>query len=234
MRVAVIPARGGSKRIPRKNIKPFCGKPIIAWSIEAAQDSGCFDRIIVSTDDQEIADISRDCGAEVPFMRPRELADDHTGTIAVVAHAINWLQQHGGAPTEVCCIYATAPFLRAVDLKRGLEVLRNSGSDYAFSVTRYASPIQRAIRITEDGRVAMFNPEKFNMRSQDLEEAYHDAAQFYWGRVQSWLVGKPIFSEGAAPVTLPRHLVEDIDTPDDWVRAELMFRAMIRSGVGSD
>jgi N-acylneuraminate cytidylyltransferase len=207
---------------------------MIAWSIEAARDSNCFDCIIVSTDDQEIADVARDCGADVPFMRPCELADDHAGTIAVIAHAIQWLQEHGGAPTEVCCIYATAPFVRPTDLQRGLEVLLESGSAYAFSVTRYASPIQRAIRITEQGRVAMFNTGNFNIRSQDLEEAYHDAAQFYWGRVQSWLVGKPMFSAEAAPVILPRHLVEDIDTPEDWARAELMYHAMVQSEAISE
>ena len=226
MRLAVIPARGGSKRIPRKNIKLFCGKPMIAWSIEAARQSGCFDQIVVSTDDAEIAEVARQNGAQVPFMRPAELSDDHTGTTAVIAHAINWFVAQGQTPAQVCCLYATAPFVGADDLRRGLIVLTETGSDYAFSVTSYAFPIQRAIRINETGRVEMFNSEHFNTRSQDLEEAYHDAGQFYWGRAGAWLQGRMIFSPDATPVRLPRHRVQDIDTPEDWTRAEWLFKAM--------
>lgn len=230
MKLAVIPARGGSKRIPRKNIKSFCGKPMIAWSIEAAQESACFDRIIVSTDDVEIADIARDCGAEVPFMRPAELSDDHTGTIPVIAHAIKQQQQREEAPTAVCCIYATAPFVRAEDLRHGLEVLEQNACDYAFSVTSFASPIQRAIRINKAGRTEMIYPEHFNTRSQDLEEAYHDAGQFYWGRAAAWLAGTPVFSQGAIPIILSRSCVQDVDTLEDWARAEWMFQAVNQQG----
>lgn len=230
MRLAVIPARGGSKRIPRKNIKPFCGRPMIAWSIAAAHASGCFDRIIVSTDDDEIAQIAREHGAEVPFVRPPELSDDKTGTIPVIAHAIEWFAQHGVKVEEVCCIYATAPFVRGEDLRTGLDVLQQSGSEYAFSVTSYAFPIQRAISVTADQRVCMFYPEHFNTRSQDLAEAFHDAGQFYWGKAEAWLAGKPIFSHEASPVVLPRFRVQDIDTPEDWERAEWMFRALNRNG----
>lgn len=226
MRLAVIPARGGSKRIPRKNIKPFCGKPMIAWSIEATRLSGCFDRIIVTTDDDEIARVARDHGAEVPFMRPAALSDDHTGTIPVVAHAIEWMNQHASPVELVCCIYATAPFVQAEDLRRGFNVLQQSGADYAFSITSYAFPIQRAIRITADQRVEMFNPEHVITRSQDLEEAFHDAGQFYWGRATAWLAAKPMFSHDAAPVLLPRHRVQDIDTAEDWSRAEVMFEIL--------
>ena len=226
MKLAVIPARGGSKRIPRKNIKPFCGKPMIAWSIEAAIESGCFERIIVSTDDEEIADVARNHGAEVPFMRPAELSDDHTGTIPVIAHAIQWQKLHGSAPVAVCCIYATAPFLRIEELLRGLEDLEQTGADYAFSVTKYEFPIQRAIRISSSRRVEMIYPENFNTRSQDMEETYHDAAQFYWGLSQAWLAGKSIFSEVAVPVVLPHHRVQDIDTLEDWERAEWMFKTI--------
>ncbi|KJS76528.1 MAG: NeuA [Comamonadaceae bacterium BICA1-1] len=231
MKLAVIPARGGSKRIPRKNIKPFCGKPMIAWSIEAARLSGCFDRIIVSTDDAEIAHVAQAYGAEVPFMRPPELSDDHTGTIPVIAHAIDWMNSNVGRFEFACCIYATAPFVLAKDLRRGLDRLRQSGADYAFSVTSYAFPIQRAIRITADQRVDMFNPAHFNTRSQDLEDAFHDAGQFYWGRAAAWLAGKPLFTHEAAPVPLPRHRVQDIDTAEDWERAEWLFKAM-QSRVG--
>lgn len=226
MKLAVIPARGGSKRIPRKNIKLFCGKPMIAWSIEAALQSGCFDQVVVSTDDAEIAEVARQCGAQVPFMRPAELSDDHTGTIAVIAHAVDWLTEQGQAPEQVCCIYATAPFVSPDDLQRGLALLTETGSDYAFSVTSYAFPIQRAIRINESGRVEMFNPEHFNTRSQDLEETYHDAGQFYWGRADAWQQGRMIFSPAAVPVLLPRHRVQDIDTSEDWTRAEWMFKAL--------
>ena len=230
MKIAIIPARGGSKRIPRKNIREFCGKPMIAWSIDAARKSGCFDQIIVSTDDAEIAEISREYGAEVPFMRPAELSDDHTATIPVIAHALRWMEQNE-VPAEIaCCIYATAPFIQPTDLQRGLEVLTQSGGDYAFSVTSYAFPIQRAIRITSENRVEMFNPEYFETRSQDLEAAFHDAGQFYWGRASAWLDEKPIFSPDAAPVILPRSRVQDIDTFEDWERAEWLFKAMQEQG----
>lgn len=226
MKLAIIPARGGSKRIPRKNIKLFCEKPMIAWSIEAALQSGCFDQVIVSTDDEEIADLARRYGATVPFMRPTELSDDHTGTIPVIRHAIEWVNAQGQSVEQACCLYATAPFVSADDIRRGLDTLLDTGSDYAFSVTSYAFPIQRAIRLNAEGRVEMFNPEHFNTRSQDLEEAFHDAGQFYWGKADAWLQGRMIFSPASVPVALPRHRVQDIDTPEDWVRAEWLFKAM--------
>jgi pseudaminic acid cytidylyltransferase len=225
MKVAVIPARGGSKRIPAKNVRLFGGKPMIAWSIAAAIESGCFERIVVSTDDEQIAEIARGAGAEVPFMRPARLADDFTGTMPVIQHAIEWITHQGASPKLACCIYATAPFIAATDLRRGLEVLEQSRSDYAFSVTSFAFPPQRAIRITADQRVEMVDPAQFNVRSQDLEEIYHDAGQFYWGRTDAWLASKPIFSSVASAVILPRHRVQDIDTPEDWQVAELMFKA---------
>lgn len=226
MKLAIIPARGGSKRIPRKNIRHFCGKPMIAWSIEAARSSGCFDRIIISTDDDEIAEVARAYGAEVPFVRPPELSDDHTGTIPVIAHAIEWINRNTEPVDFACCIYATAPFVQPDDLKRGFDLLQKGEADYAFSVTSYAFPIQRAIRITSDERVEMFSPEHFNTRSQDLEDAFHDAGQFYWGLAAAWLAGKPLFSHCATPVPLPRHRVQDIDTAEDWERAEWLFKAM--------
>ena len=226
MRLAVIPARGGSKRIPRKNIKVFGDKPMIAWSIEAAIASKLFDHVIVSTDDAEIAEVSEAHGALVPFMRPPELSDDHTGTSAVVAHAIKWWQSQIATPELVCCIYATAPFISAVDLQRGMKLLTETSSNFAFSVTSYAFPIQRALKLTKANRVEMFQPECFKMRSQDLEEAYHDAGQFYWGRPEAWLSEKPVFTVDSSAVILPRYRVQDIDTLEDWARAELMFKAM--------
>lgn len=223
MNLAIIPARGGSKRIPRKNIKNFCGKPMIVWSIEAALQSGCFDRVIVSTDDEEIAEIARRYGAEVPFIRPRALSDDYTGTIPVVKHAVEAAGQNA---EFVCCLYATAPFVSVDDLRLGLDTLMESGADYAFSVTSYAFPIQRAVRILDE-RIEMFDPSHFNTRSQDLEEAFHDAGQFYWGRAKTWLDENRIFGSGSVPVVLPRHRVQDIDVEDDWVRAEWLFKAMV-------
>lgn len=230
MRLAVIPARGGSKRIPRKNIKEFCGKPMMAWSIEAAKQSGCFDHIVVSTDNDEVAEVAQALGAEVPFMRPAELANDYAGTTPVIQHATKWLLENAKAEqsklTEICCIYATAPFLEATDINNGLTQLLAQKADYAFAVTRYAFPIQRAIKITPHQRIAMFQPEHFNTRSQDLEEAYHDAGQFYWGTTNAWLEAKLLFSANAIPIILPGHRVQDIDTPEDWIRAEQMFKAL--------
>ena len=226
MKVAIIPARGGSKRIPRKNIKDFFGKPMIAWSIEATLKSNCFDRVIVSTDDQEIAEIAKKYGAEVPFIRAAELSDDHAGTTPVIKQAIQWLTDNLQAPHLVCCIYATAPFVRANDIQRGLEQLEQTDVSYAFTVTSYAFPIQRAIKITENNTIEMFSPEHFQTRSQDLEEAYHDAGQFYWGKVDAWMSEKVIFGSESTPVILPRYRVQDIDTLEDWDRAEWLFKAM--------
>ena len=230
MRVAVIPARGGSKRIPRKNIKEFCGKPMIAWSIEAAKASGCFEQIIVSTDDEEIASVSRAWGASVPFMRPANLSGDFTGTSPVIRHAVEWLNQNGVPVEYACCLYATAPFVSIEALQEGHRLIKDTGSSYAFAVTSFAFPIQRAIRITESNRVTMFSPEHFQTRSQDLEDAWHDAGQFYWGTARAWCEERLIFGEDSVPVKLPRHRVQDIDTPEDWIRAEWMFRAMQASG----
>jgi len=228
MRVAVIPARGGSKRIPRKNIKLFAGKPMIVWSIEAALASRCFDQVIVSTDDAEIAEIAKAAGASVPFMRPEALSGDHTATIPVIAHAIEWIQTEGWSLQDVCCIYATAPFIRPEDIAEGAALVQQPGIDYAFSVTAYTFPIQRAIKLNAAGRVEMFQPDHFATRSQDLEEAWHDAGQFYWGRVDAWLSNRPIFSDKAVPVILPSYRVQDIDTMDDWQRAEWLFQINAR------
>jgi len=222
MKIAVIPARGGSKRIPRKNIKPFSGKPMIAWSIEAAKSSGLFDRIIVSTDDAEIAEVAKQWGAEVPFMRPEALSNDHAGTTPVIAHATQWALAQGMDVEAVCCIYATAPFVQVDDLKRGWEALESCDWDYAFTVTDFAAPIFRAFRQTKEGGIEMFYPEHFAARSQDLPVALHDAGQFYWGRPAAWIEGKRIFDHRSKPVLIPRWRVQDIDTPDDWERAEIL------------
>lgn len=222
MKIAVIPARGGSKRIPRKNIKPFCGKPMIAWSIEAAKASGLFGRIIVSTDDAEIAAVAREWGAEVPFVRPEALSNDHAGTTPVVAHATQWALDQEIAVSAVCCIYATAPFVQTEDLKRGWQALDSGDWDYAFTVTDFAAPIFRSFKQTAEGGIEMFFPEHFATRSQDLPVALHDAGQFYWGRPDAWLTGKRIFDRRSKPVQIPRWRVQDIDTPEDWERAEIV------------
>jgi len=229
MKLCVIPARGGSKRIPRKNIREFCGKPMIAWSIEAAQSSGCFDQIIVSTDELAIAAVSRQWGSDVPFMRPAELADDFAGTTPVVAHAVRWYQDHGQELTAVCCLYATAPLVEPADISQGLELLAQAAADrFVFTATAYASPIQRALRLDPVSREAqMWQPEQFSKRSQDLEPAYHDAGQFYWGRPKAWLQSGNLF-EGSKPLLLPRWRVQDIDTEDDWTQAELMRQALVQ------
>lgn len=231
MKLCVIPARGGSKRIPRKNIKPFCGKPMIAWSIEAAIKSNCFDKIIVSTDDDEIADFACKCGAEVPFLRPNELSDDYMGTSEVVSHAIKWNINNGYKIKEVCCLYATATFVRATDLSKALKILEENDIDYVFTVTSYAFPIQRAIEITDNNRVKMVYPKYYDTRSQDLKPCWHDAGQFYWAHKDTWLENKPIFESSSIPLILPRYRVQDIDTVEDWKYAELMFNSLRFGGM---
>ena len=225
--LAIIPARGGSKRIPRKNIKSFHGKPMIAWSIETALNSECFEQVIVSTDDEEIASIARNYGADVPFVRPISMADDHIGIGQVIAHAVEWVQNQGLTPDYLCCIFATAPFIQATDIQSGLKLISKKHCDYVISVTSFAFPIQRALKIEADGKVGMFFPEHFNTRSQDLEEAYHDAGQFYWGCATAWLEGKSVFSSETIPIFIPAHRVLDIDTPEDWRRAEQMFQCSL-------
>jgi len=231
MNICVIPARAGSKRIPRKNIKEFNGKPIIAYSIEAALKSNCFTKIIVSTDDDEISEVARNHGAHVPFVRPDELSNDYVGTIPVVKHTIEWMEDNNNYIENVCCLYATAPFIKPKILSKAYRQLIKSSADYCFSVTSFAFPIQRAIRISHGDKVEMFNPEQFDKRSQDLEEAYHDAGQFYWGKAQAFKDESPLFSEIATPYVLPRYLVQDIDTMEDWVRAEAMHKVLQKTEV---
>jgi N-acylneuraminate cytidylyltransferase len=226
MKLAVIPARGGSKRIPRKNIKEFCGKPIIAWSIKVALESECFDQVIVSTDDPEIAEIAKKCGAKVPFIRPAALSNDHCATIPVIQHAISWYEQQQLSLEAVCCIYAAAPFIQALDLKSSYEVLIEQECDFSFPMTSFSFPIQRGLWKTADNRIEMIQPEHNATRSQDLPEAYHDAGQFYWGTRDAWLAEKKIFGSASVPIILSRHRVQDIDTPEDWLRAELMFKML--------
>jgi len=228
--IAIIPARGGSKRIPRKNIKEFCGKPLIAYSIEVAKKSGLFSEVVVSTDDTEIAEVAKSYGASVPFIRPKKLSDDFTGTGAVVSHAKEWLLKNGRAFEYLCTIYATAPLLQVDSLIEGFERLINSDAKYAFSATSMPFPIQRTFKITKERRCEMFWPENFAKRSQDLEPAYQDAGQFYWNRL-SKKSDDIIFGHDSIPIILPRHLVQDIDDEEDWIRAELMYRVLNQESV---
>lgn len=227
--VAIIPARGGSKRIPRKNLKPFDGVPMIARSIKTALDSGLFAQVVVSTDDEEIAELARACGAQVPFMRPAALADDFTGTAAVIAHALQAL------PAQdfdfACCIYATAPLLQIRFLQQGLALLeQHPDKSFAFSVCDFAFPVQRALTLDDHGALTALYPQFSQTRSQDLPPAYQDAGQFYWGRRSAWLQGEVLYSTQSLPVILPRYLVQDIDTPEDWKRAEYLYAALKAGG----
>lgn len=225
MKIAVIPARGGSKRIPRKNIKTFAGRPMIAHAITAAKASGLFDHVIVSTDDDEIIQIANAWGAETPFVRPSELADDHTPTVPVIAHAIQSIEKIGWSVDLVCCIYPGVPFIQADDLKGTLTLLEGSGGEYCFPVTEFPSAIQRALKFESNSRMSPFYPEHELIRTQDLEPAYHDAGQFYWGTRQAWLTNSRIHSGGIG-YSIPNWRVVDIDTSDDWSRAENIYQAL--------
>lgn len=226
MYLCVIPARGGSKRITKKNIKEFCGKPIIIWSIEQAKLSKCFDKVIVSTDDPEIASLAKRNGADVPFMRPKSLSDDYTGTVPVISHAIKWHMKYGKKPSHVCCIYPTAPFLKSSDLKDGLKILKKYNSSYSFPATNYAYPIQRSFKININKKLEMFFSKHYKSRSQDLDEVFHDAGQFYWATADTWLENKPIISKNSTPLLIPRYRAMDIDTIEDWLIAEKMFETI--------
>ena len=221
--VAIIPARGGSKRIPRKNIKDFYGKPLIAYSVEVALESKLFEQVIVSTDDEEIASIAKKYGATVQ-LRPKALSDDYTGTGEVIEYVLAHLDEKYDF---VSTIYATAPLLQAQYLIEGFEKLKSSDAINAFSATSMPFPIQRTFKIDANGRCKMFTPEHYMTRSQDLEEAYQDAGQFYWTKSDK-KSNKIMFAEDSIPVILPRHLVQDIDTLEDWQRAEIMYEVIER------
>lgn len=226
MNIAIIPARGGSKRIPRKNIKEFAGKPMISYAIAAAAECDIFDHIIVSTDDSEIADIAKSYGAEVPFERPADLADDHTPTVPVVAHAISECTSMGWQIDLACCIYPGVPLIQSEDIIKALEQIRSTNNiAFSFPVAPFPSAIQRALRRDATGMTRPFSPEHVNTRTQDLEAAYFDVGQFYWGTPQAWTAGLAIHSNSST-ITIPEWRVVDIDTPEDWHRAELMYTAL--------
>lgn len=232
-RVVIIPARGGSKRVPHKNIKLFAGKPMIAHSIHAARASGVADRIVVSTESEEIARVAREWGAETPFLRPLELADDHTATSPVILHALDQLESAGYVADFVCCLYATAPFAQPAYIRQGFEMVQQPGTESAYTVAKFPFPIWRATKLNEAGFLEVIWPEHYVKRSQDLPEAYQDAGQFYWARVPAYRATKRFMGPACRPIVLPRHLVQDIDTPEDWETAEYMFEAIKRRGASN-
>jgi pseudaminic acid cytidylyltransferase len=232
-RIAVIPARGGSKRIPRKNIRPFAGRPMIAHAIALARASGLFERVLVSTDDAEVAEVARAHGAEVPFLRPAELADDHTPTVPVIAHAVRAARALGWPVRLACCLYPAVPLLRTEALADALRLLESGEAPYAFPVLAYRSPIQRALRRKPDGDTAPLHPEFMQTRTQDLPPAYHDAGQFYWGRADAWLDGLPLHAH-ARTLVLDDADAVDIDTPADWAFAEALHSLRQRGAAALD
>jgi len=226
MNIAIIQARAGSKRIPGKNIKDFLGKPIIQYTIEAALAcEGVFDKVIVTTDSKQIAETAKNTEAEIPFIRPAKLADDYTNTWEVIEHAIIECEKiYSEKITNVCCLYATAPFLRSCDIRKGYEKLMSREVSSVFSVTTFPFPILRSLKIEDDGHLEMFWPEHELTRSNDLPEAYHDAGQFYWLNVQNFLEEKKMYGKDALPIILPRIIVQDIDTHEDWKTAEILYQ----------
>lgn len=231
MNIAIIPARGGSKRIPRKNIKEFCGKPIIAYSIEAALGSDTIDRVIVSTDDPEIADTAKAYGADVPFIRSSALSDDKTGTTPVVRDALSMFIEQGNH-VEVCaCLYATAPFINSNVINNAIQTLKKDNADFVFTVNQFSFPIQRALLEGKRGEVSPYQKENIGKRSQDLPDTFHDAGQLYVANTSTWLdKSKRVFSKHSRMLKLPSHKVQDIDTIEDWKRAEVMYKVLKEMG----
>nr|WP_321271234.1 pseudaminic acid cytidylyltransferase [uncultured Tolumonas sp.] len=229
MAIAIIPARAGSKRIPHKNIKNFCGKPMISYAINMAISSNAFDSVIVSTDSEIIADIAINLGASVPFLRKKELSDDYTGTVSVISDAIIELEKINIIAKHYCCIYATTPLLLSSDISSSFKEMNEKNADYCFVATTYNHPIQRALKIKDDGRITPFYPNEMSKRTQDLEIAYHDAGQFYWGKHDTWLTQQNIFSNNCIPYIIPHYRAIDIDTEEDWKHAELIYSALVNN-----
>lgn len=229
MRVAVIPARGGSKRIPRKNIRSFAGKPIIVWPISAALSSGLFDQVVVSTDDAEIAEIARAAGASVPFIRPENLSDDYADTKSVVRHAISELKLETEPELQVCCIYPTSVFANAQILNEGLEKLISSNCKFVLSITSVDPSVYRAFTRTAKDRITMLFPDNYAKRTQDLPSLYCDAAQFYWATVGAWQSDLNIFGPESIGIFLDPSRVQDIDTEPQWLVAEQIFKELSKT-----
>lgn len=226
--VAIITARGGSKRIPRKNIKLFSGAPIMKYSIDAALNAGCFDEVMVSTDDPEIADVAIKLGAKVPFMRSQKNSDDYSTTADVLEEVILEYDARGKHFEALCCLYPTAPFVTAQKLKDGMKLLLDTGAESVLPITRFSYPIQRSLKL-EEGRVKMNWPENYHKRSQDLMPVYHDVGQFYFLKTKSLLEQKKLYTEFTVPIILPESEVQDIDNEEDWKIAELKFQMWQKS-----
>ena len=220
---AIIPARGGSKRIPRKNIRQFHGRPMIAWTIDTAINSGLFSNVIVSTEDAEIAAIAQEHGAQVPFLRPADFSNDYATTKDVMRHAVTWLAKNQIESDFVCCLYATAPFLQAEDVVKGLRALQESTADYAYAVTEFDYSPHRALIKNQNGQVSLEKPELAAVRSQDLPSLVHDAGQFYWAKAETWLTQREILSSAGIGIEIPRSQAQDIDNEEDWKLAEALF-----------
>lgn len=225
MNLCVIPARSGSKRIKRKNTREFAGKPMLYWSINSALQANCFDKIIVSTDDKETSDLAIDLGAEVPFIRPSNLADDYASTISVMKHSIEWYKENLIYFDNVCCLYPATPLLQPKYIAEGLRQLLHF--DYCFAALEFNHPVQRGFKFSQSGAIEKDRNSAFHERTQDLPNYWHDAGQFYWGKCDAWLAEKQIFSEHSTAVKLERLSVVDIDFPEDWKLAELIFKSRL-------
>jgi len=228
MNVAIIPARGGSKRIPRKNLKNFCGKPMITYAIKAAKESGRFDRIVVSTDDSEIAEVAKQEGAEVPFLRSADLSCDHAGTLAVVNDGIRRLLSSGVGLGTIACIYPTVPLLDGVTLNRAFDTFLESPKSFLLAATAFDYPVQRGFRFSQEEGLQMLYPDEYETRSQDLPVIYHDAGQFYLASESTWLESERIYNANSRLFLMNKRQVCDIDTPEDWEWAEFLYRSWSR------
>jgi N-acylneuraminate cytidylyltransferase len=226
--IAIIPARGGSKRIPRKNIKPFCGKPIITYSIEAALRSGLFDVVMVSTDDEDIAAVAKAAGAEVPFMRSEKNSDDYAGTVDVLLEVLTAYEKQNTTFDNVCCIYPTAPFVNTQRLSEAYQMLNEKQYDSVFPICAFSFPILRALQLSNNNQVSMIWPENMTKRSQDLPPAYHDAGQFYWCRTLSLTTDKKLYTDNSGAIVLNETEVQDIDNESDWLIAEMKFKLLAK------
>jgi N-acylneuraminate cytidylyltransferase len=231
--LAIITARGGSKRIPRKNIKDFLGKPIIKYSIDAAIESGCFDEVIVSTDDEEIANLAIKYGATVPFIRSAKNSDDHSTTAEVLIEVFDKLNAMGKNFDYACCIYPTAPFVTADKLIQSYSKLITSGAKSVVPIVKFGFPILRSFKL-DNGMVKMNWPQHLNTRSQDLPTAYHDAGQYYFFRVEPFLKDKKIFTDETIGIEMPESEVQDIDNEEDWKIAEIKYTFLTKKLFNSD
>lgn len=226
-KVAIITARGGSKRIPRKNIRNFCGYPIISYSIKAALESGCFDEVMVSTDDKEISEISQKYGAKIPFLRSEKNSNDYATTADVILEVISSYQNFGKNFDYFCCIYPTAVFVTAEKLKKAQDLLISSMADSLVPVARFSFPIQRAVRI-KNGLIEYFWPNEMDKRSQDLEESFHDCGQFYFAKTNKFLESKKLFTDNTIALEMKESEVQDIDNEEDWRMAEIKFKVVTK------